>query len=126
MTTKPKRILIVEDDKAMRDAYSFFFNDRKDLFEITMAEDAVQGARVMNTKDFNLLILDVVMEPVAGDSLAVYLRQREEGREVPILVVSVLAQEALDDLRGMRNVFFMRKPIEEKDLFLKIEEILKP
>jgi len=122
--TKPKKILIVEDDKNMRDVYQFFFNE-KEGFEVHIVDDAVQGSKLLNIQDFDLLILDIIMEPVSGDSLAVYLRERKEGLDIPILVISVLAREALDDLEGMNDIHYMQKPIQEAEMFRMIDEIVK-
>jgi len=124
VATKPKKILIVEDDKNMRDVYQFFFNDREERFEVCMVEDAIQGSKLLNIQEFDLLILDIIMEPVSGDSLAVYLRDRKDGLDIPILVVSVLAREALDDLEGMNDLYYLQKPIKEEQLFRFIDEIL--
>jgi DNA-binding response OmpR family regulator len=58
------RILIVEDDPAMavalRDGFEF------EQYEVEMASDGLEGARLANAGGFDLIVLDVMLPKQSG------------------------------------------------------------
>lgn len=94
--TIQRQILIVEDDQDMREAYKVFFADQKDSYEVNIVGDALEATRMMNEIRFDLVIADIIMEPVAGDSLSIFIRENKNTADIPILVISVLSPETLE------------------------------
>jgi len=122
--TIQRQILIVEDDQDMREAYKVFFSDQRDKYEVNIVGDALEATRMMNEVRFDLVIVDIIMEPVAGDSLSIFIRENKETADIPILVISVLSPETLEGLKTLKNIHFLHKPITEDLLLGKIDEIL--
>ncbi len=122
--TIQRQILIVEDDQDMREAYKVFFSDQRDKYEVNIVGDALEATRMMNEVRFDLVIVDIIMEPVAGDSLSIFIRENKETTDIPILVISVLSPETLEGLKTLKNIHFLHKPITEDLLLGKIDEIL--
>ena len=119
---KTKRILIVEDDQEMQQIYRDMFQDKQDRYEIEFGNNAALASRKLEEKTFDLIILDIIMEPVPGDSLFVYIRKTKM-ITTPILVVSVLSPELLRNLKKINHVDFLKKPIKEEELFERIEKM---
>jgi len=122
--TIQKQILIVEDDQDMREAYKVFFADQEDNYEVNIVGDALEATRIMNEVRFDLVIVDIIMEPVAGDSLSIFIRENKETADIPILVISVLSPETLEGLKTLQNIHFLHKPITEDLLLKKISDVL--
>jgi len=122
--TIQQQILIVEDDQDMREAYKVFFSDQKDNYEVNIVSGALEATRMMNEIRFDLVIVDIIMEPVAGDSLSIFIRENKDTADIPILVISVLSPETLEGLKTLRNIHFLHKPINENLLLKRIGEIL--
>jgi len=118
-----KRILIVEDEKDMQDVYKELFQDQ-DKYEIDVEGGTMPALRKVSSKNYDLIILDIIMEPIAGDSFFVYLRSDERTAKIPVLVVSVLGSDIMEKLRRVDHAHYLQKPINKKRLFDKLEDIL--
>ena len=81
MTTKAKRILLAEDEVALRDFVSR--NLRARGFEVLEASNGLEALAVWEREDPHLLILDIMMPRM--DGLEVCRRVREHSA-VPIIV----------------------------------------
>src|SRR5260370_32214670 len=88
MTTKAKRILLAEDEVALRDFVSR--NLRVRGFEVLEASNGVEALAVWEREDPHLLIVDIMMPRMAGFELCCRLRAHAP---VPIIVLPQLAAE---------------------------------
>lgn len=118
-----KRIMIVEDDPGMQEIYKDLFSDKKDEYEIELTADARVAYQRVRQHKFDMVILDIVMEPMDGNVFYALLRSKEIGpNTTPVLVVSVVNPANLEHLKIINNVDFLQKPITGEQLFKKIEE----
>ncbi len=122
--TKTKNILILEDDRDMRDMYKIFFKDQEPKYSIDIEDKAKEALKRLKQKEYDLIILDIIMEPLPGDSFFVYVRDNKKTVNIPILVVSVLSHDALELLKRINHVRFLQKPITKEQLFEEIDKIL--
>jgi len=120
-----KRVLIVEDDTDMQEIYRNMFKDQADKYKVEILGDAVEAFRRLKKEIFDLVILDIIMEPMPGDSFFACARDDAEVREVPILVVTVLNPDDLAHFKKINHVDFLQKPITKEELFAKIASFLK-
>jgi twitching motility two-component system response regulator PilH len=122
---KPKKILIVEDQKDMQTIYASYFAGEKG-YSIEIASDGQRAIRKLDLGPFDLVIMDVIMDPMPGDTLFVYLKSVAETKNIPIIVVSVLGQELLQGFKKVEGeVHLLQKPITKVALFEEIDRILK-
>lgn len=120
----PKKILVVEDNRDMQDIYTSYFENRQGDFEIQIEGSAEQALEKAKNEHFDLIILDIIMEPMTGESFLVYAREYEETKNIPILVVSVLNPEMLAQLKKYPKVEFMQKPVPEEKLIATLNRML--
>ena len=118
-----RKILIVEDDKDMQEIYRVLFNDGG-KYEIVIVGDANVALKKADAGKFDLIIHDIIMEPMPGDSFFVHARNNAKLKHVPILVVSILKQDTRHFLETLGNFHYLQKPITRESLLKKIEEIL--
>lgn len=118
-----KNILIVEDDKDMQEIYRNMFKDDK-KYEISIIDDATMALRTLKDKNFDLIILDIIMEPMMGDSFFLFIKGDEKTSHIPIIVVTVLNPDTLKQLKKVDNVVLLQKPINKEQLFKEINKIL--
>ncbi len=128
-----KNILILEDDKDMQGMYKIFFSDQEKKYTIEIENDATVALKRLKEKPFDLIILDIIMEPMFGDSFFLYLRSDEGTMRIPVLVVSVLSPDTLGRLKKIDNVdavnkpvrlSFLQKPITKQQLLKEIDKML--
>jgi len=126
MQSKRKRILIVEDDPDMIDIYSFIFKNNVDKYEMVSERDARIAFKRLEDEDFDLVILDIIMEPMGGESFYAVMRSDEKIKNIPVIVVSMLSPEDIKHMKRRTGLIdFLRKPVTEKQLFEKIEKFIK-
>ena len=119
-----KRILIVEDDVDMQEIYKSMFA-REDQYSIEISGDAELALKKLKQEKFDMAILDIIMEPMSGDSFFVHVRNEVKTKSVPILVISVLKKDTLNFLETLGNFHYLQKPITKSALLDKIRSILK-
>ena len=118
--TKPKDILIVEDSDTMRFIYQEYFEGEND-FRLDMAASAREGTKRLEEKDFDLVILDVMMEDVPGDSLCEHLRGSPRTKDLPVLFISVLEEAVLEKMKERFQAPYLRKPVDKNEMISKIK-----
>ncbi len=127
MTTqaKTKRILIVEDDEDMLEIYRGLFKSKSDKYEIETVTDARLGFKKLEEGEFDLVILDIIMEPMPGDTFFLCVRNDKKLRNIPVIVVSVLdPNDMVGQFKKVNHVDFLQKPITEEQLFEKINQFV--
>ncbi len=116
-------ILIVDDNEDMLAIYEGMFKG-EELYSIDMMKDAMQALRRLGEKDYDLIILDIIMEPLTGEAFFVYLRSDERTMHIPVIAVTVLEPDMLDAMKKLNHPTILQKPIRKEDLFSSIEKCL--
>jgi DNA-binding response OmpR family regulator len=122
-STEKIRILIVEDNPDMLDIYAGMFK-HESRFEIEMESDAMKALRRLEDTKYDLIILDIIMEPLTGESFFVYLRGNVKTMRLPVIVVSVLEPHTLDALKKLNHSMILQKPVSKADLFASIDKMI--
>ena len=116
-----RHLLVVDDDDRIRELLKEYL--ARHGFRVTGAADAARARRLLQTLDFDLAILDVMMPGEDGLSLSRWIR----GRGVtPILMLT--ARGAPEDrIAGLTTGAddYLPKPFEPQELLLRIEAILR-
>jgi len=81
-----KRILIVEDDAAIRTLEDRILTVSG--FDVTVAANGSQALQLALSASFDLFLLDVMMPGMNGFELARSLRKADQSRRTPILFVT--------------------------------------
>ncbi len=124
MTTSEKiSVMVVEDNPDMLDIYTGMFKDEP-LYDVEMYTDAMEALRHLEDKHFDIIILDIIMEPLTGESFFVYLRGNIKTMNIPVVIVSVLDPTTLDALKRLDHSRILQKPIRKEDLFNTMKEML--
>jgi DNA-binding response OmpR family regulator len=85
-----RKILITEDESAMRNALSDKFV--KEGFEVISAQDGEEGLRMAIENKPDLIMLDIIMPKMDGISVMKNIREKGSwGEEVPILMLTNLS-----------------------------------
>ena len=114
-------LLVVDDDRRIRDLLSRFLNGEG--YRVTTADNAADARAKLGSLAFDLLVLDVMMPGETGFQLAKSLR---ETSAVPILMLTAKA-EADSRIAGLEIGAddYVPKPFEPRELSLRIANILK-
>jgi two-component system phosphate regulon response regulator OmpR len=114
-------LLVVDDDRRIRDLLSRFLSSEG--YRITTADSAAAARAKLESLNFDLLILDVMMPGETGFEFARAIRQNSS---VPILMLT--ARDAAESrITGLEIGAddYVAKPFEPRELSLRIAAILK-
>ncbi len=81
-----KKIMIVEDDDHFQKLYAAMLEDTD--YEITRAYDGDEALEKLNEGKPDLIILDMILDMVTGDTFFLYLKSMPECTDIPIIVAS--------------------------------------
>ena len=123
-TDKRLNILIVEDDSEMQDLYRFFFKGMEEIYRVDIEGDAKSALRRLREVDYHLIILDILMEHMNGETFFIYIRNHTKTMATPVIIVSVVEEEQLDRIEELGHVWYLQKPVEREALLMKIDEIM--
>jgi CheY-like chemotaxis protein len=112
-------ILVVEDEEASQQAI-------KDALAqsghgLLVANDGEEGARLLESALFDLVILDLMMPKSTGFELL----QRIQGTKIPVVICSAyVTAKASEHLKGFDPLEIVRNPFRHKDLLSAVQRLL--
>ena len=115
------KLLIVDDEEKIRTLirkYAAF-----EGYDVTEAEDGMSAMEILRNKDFDLIILDIMMPDIDGFTVCRELRKKSWA---PVIMLSARGEE-YDKLHGFEVGVddYVVKPFSPKELILRIEAIMK-
>ena len=118
-----KAILIVDDHGALR--YILSFDLQKKGFKTVTAGSGEKGIELAQKDKPDLILLDAMMPGIDGFETCRRLKQDEDTKNIPVLMVTAKSQRE-DVLEGLQAgaVSYMVKPFKFEELFNKIVEII--
>lgn len=86
----PRKILIVEDDDAIRNLYDMKL--RREGFKTAIADNGQSGLR--EAEDFmpDLILLDLRMPVMSGDEMLLKLRESEWGSNMRVIILTNISK----------------------------------
>ena len=121
MTLDEPHILVVDDDKRLRDLLRKYLMDNG--FRVTVAMEAEDARARLQAMEYDLIVMDRMMPGEDGLALTRSLR---EGSTVPILMLTAMdgTEARIDGLEGGVDDY-LTNPFEPRELLLRITTILR-
>jgi len=117
-----RRILVVEDDRTLRQALTF--NLTREGYEVSGAGNGEQALTVARAQRFDLILLDLMLPGMGGIEVLRVLRR--EGVTTPVIIVSAKGDE-IDRVVGLKVGAddYVTKPFSRPELLARIEAVLR-
>ena len=117
-----RRILVVEDNKDLANLLDLHLQDLS--YEVDLAFDGNKGFEKMNTKDYDLIILDIMLPGMDGMELC--RRIRTKPTYAPILMLTSKSTE-LDRVLGLEMGAddYVTKPFSIRELMARVKAIFR-
>ncbi|MBX7136646.1 MAG: sigma-54 dependent transcriptional regulator [Oligoflexia bacterium] len=115
-----KRVLIVDDEVAIRDSLRLLLERN---FEVNTATDGEAALGVVESFKPDLILLDLLMPKLDGLETLKRLREREEGTPVIMLTASNTVKDAVQAMK-MGAIDYLSKPFDVESLTTLIIETL--
>ncbi|MBG9587464.1 response regulator transcription factor [Cytobacillus firmus] len=119
-----KKILIAEDEEILRMLIADTLEDGD--FEVDEAEDGEEALKLLEKKQFDLVILDYMMPGLTGLDVIRKIRGEQAlNKEVKILMLSAKSQQnEQEEVLNAGADYFMVKPFSPLQLFEKVGKIV--
>ncbi len=118
---KQMSILVADDDPVIRRLLEKRLDENG--YEVTVASDGMEAARLLDSKHFDVVITDLVMP---GDIGGIELLQVVKNRDISTEVIVITAYSSIDtavDAMKKGAVDYLEKPINFEELFLRLDKI---
>lgn len=110
-----KKLLIVDDETDVREFVSNFFKKRK--VEVITASSGEEALATLNTKKFDLILLDIKMGGIDGIETLKRIKELNKNSKV-IMVTGRKPEEegSFDNCRQLGALDYIHKPLELDEL----------
>jgi two-component system phosphate regulon response regulator PhoB len=119
-----KQILIVEDEKPIRDMIAFGL--RRAGFTVSEAEDCSEArSRIADSRP-DLLLVDWMLPDQSGLELTRSIKRNKETQDLPVILLTARAEEQ-DKVAGLEGGAddYITKPFSPRELLARIQAVLR-
>ncbi|MDB4964852.1 MAG: response receiver CheY associated with MCPs of class [Myxococcales bacterium] len=116
MSDSRQRVLVVEDSATMRGFVTATL-ESGGPFTVTQAESGFHALKILPRGRYDLIITDINMPDINGLELVRFIRDSEQHKTTPLLIISTDGREADRD-RGLKLGAngYLTKPFEPQQL----------
>jgi two-component system phosphate regulon response regulator PhoB len=119
-----KQVLIVEDEKPIRDMIAFGL--RRAGFEVREAADCRAGRSELVNRRPDVLLVDWMLPDLSGLEFIRQLRRESNWRDLPVIMLTARAEES-DKVTGLEGGAddYLTKPFSPRELIARINAVLR-
>ncbi|MBA3835773.1 MAG: phosphate regulon transcriptional regulator PhoB, partial [Sphingomonas sp.] len=123
-TNGSRRVLVVEDDRAIADLIKHHFS--KEGFTVTSTPSGEEALLLVEEIRPSLIVLDWMIEDVSGIEVCRRLRRSGTNAAIPVLMLTARGEEE-DRIRGLETGAddFVTKPFSPKELVARAKALLR-
>ena len=120
----PKRMLVVEDDRAIADLLKFHFS--REGFTVTTTPNGEEALILIEEIKPDLVILDWMIEETSGIEVCRRLRRKPDTATLPIIMLTAKGEEE-DRVRGLEIGAddYVAKPFSPRELVARATALLR-
>lgn len=119
------KVLVVEDSPTMRQLIVFALK-RIRGFQISEANDGVDGLKKLSAEKFDLIVTDINMPIMDGLKLVSMVRNDPNYRETPIIIITTEgANEDRERALALGANEYITKPIQTMQILETVKKLMK-
>lgn len=120
-----KSILLVDDDLTLREMYSERF--KADGFTVEMAKDGEEALSKATELRPNVILLDIMMPKINGLDVLKKLREQDETKDIPVIVLTALIQdrEKMESITRGADDYIVKSETMPGEVIQKIKTVLE-
>jgi len=119
-----KKLVLVEDDKALADLLIWHFE--RDEYDVRRTGDGEEALMLAAEEQPDVIILDWMIEGVSGLEVCRRLRRKSGTANVPIIMLTARGEES-DRIRGLETGAddYVTKPFSPRELMARVAAVLR-
>lgn len=119
-----KKILVIDDEIFIVQLLEEVIKTQPNLFSKT-TNQSKEGMEFANDYEFDLIIIDHLMPGILGSVVISKIRESDgPNKYTPFLVISGNPIEILKQHKNTKDIYFLDKPLQIKDVISNIQKIL--
>jgi CheY-like chemotaxis protein len=119
------RVLVIDDETVVGTILRYAF--QVDGHETVVAGDGTSGIQMAHSEHPDIIVLDLMMPDITGYDVLEILRDDEETKDLPIVVLTaVTMQRERDRCRSKGADAVMIKPFDPRDVARAVGALLPP
>ena len=118
------RILVVDDNAYLVDILSFSLE--MENYEVLKAYDGEEALKIITENTPDLILADIMMPKMDGFELCKTLKEKEEYKDIPVVMVTALDKEE-DKRRGIEAgaaAYIVKNAFEQSNLLDTVERLI--
>lgn len=121
-TDKSNKILVVDDDDAIRALVERVL--KREKFEVESARDGFEAIEKLSRGDYATILLDLMMPRVDGHGVLRYLERERPAEPKPaVIVMTANLQGAADAIEDRPEYRVLAKPFDIRQLISHVREL---
>ena len=122
--SRRKRVLVVDDSITVREMERKILENQG--YEVEVAVDGIEGWNAIRIEHFDLLVSDVDMPRMNGIDLIRHIRQHEELKSLPIIIISYKdsKEHRLQGLEAGANYYLTKSSFEDNSFIEAIVDLI--
>jgi DNA-binding response OmpR family regulator len=117
-----EKILVVDDEQEIRNLLDHFLKDQG--YEVVLASDGNQALKLAAEENPQVIILDIKMPGLDGLEVCKLLKEKEQTRLIPIIVITGFEDNKMEALnRGADD--FVNKPFDMAEIAIRVKSALR-
>jgi two-component system, OmpR family, response regulator RegX3 len=115
------RVLVIEDEESFRDALQFMLS--REGFDVVLAADGAEGMKQFDSKNPDIVLLDLMLPEVSGTDVCRYIRTKSN---TPVIMLTAKDTE-IDKVVGLELGAddYVTKPFSTRELLARIKAVLR-
>jgi CheY-like chemotaxis protein len=120
-----KKIMIVEDEKAYHDLYRIILEGKD--YDIIYAYDGDEAMQVLERNKPDLIILDMLLDMVTGDTFFLHIKGMLEYADIPVIIISAFSKKQYKNLKKIdpKLVYIEKTYLTKEKLLEEVEGKLR-
>ena len=107
-----RSVIIADNNEFYRKVLSDFFIEQG--FDVRTARDGMHALEQLEQSPPDLLVLDLIMPSIDGAQLCSWVKSRQEHRHIPVVIVSGILSDEIDDLAAIgAEAYVAKMPMEQ-------------
>ena len=121
MSSQTRRILLIEDEKSIRDVVAAYLE--REGYWVTPAADGEAAVAAFDQRRFDLVVLDLMLPKLSGEDVCRHIRDRSD---VPIIMLTAKGEEE-DRIAGLELGAddYLVKPFSPRELVARVRALLR-
>jgi CheY-like chemotaxis protein len=120
LSSKPKRILIVDDDDAIRAMVERVL--RREQFEVESARDGFEAIEKLARQDYGAILLDLMMPRLDGHGVLRFLETEKPEPNPKVIIMTANVQSGYETATAKPVFRVLPKPFDIRELVTHVKE----